>query len=638
MKPATHPRPSILHCRLSAALLGLSVITACAPAPGRSPDLLLVSIDTLRGDRWGCQGDPTARTPVADRLARRGLLIAEGRAPTPVTLPSHTTLMTGLPPVVHGVRDNGIFQLQPGVGRTLAEALHDAGWTTAAFVSSFPLMSRFGLDRGFDRYDDILRGSDATDGHLRQRPADATVDAVITWLGSPRAPSESRPLFLWTHFFDPHAEYRAPAPWNGLPGGPYGAEVAFTDTQLGRLIRTLERVRPNEWHIMVVADHGEGLGDHGELTHGVLANLSTLRIPMILSPAPGTSHLRTDPIPLAAVPATLLAAGGLPPELNVGSAPGVDEPHPVVHGETLYPFYNFGWSGLRVREENGWRLIAGPTDRLYRPAEDPGERRDVAAEYPEIVAELRAALEEDWENWSTIAWGVQTRELSEDELAALHAIGYLGQVVGEGSADDAFDRGQDPTGRVEWVTRLNAAITRLGHDDAVGAVHELREVLSEDPRNRLALEYLGRAYLQLGQPVRARRALRKALEVGRNPVRVHLDLAVVERDLGNREGQWEALWAALRVDPESVPARQAICVVLLLEGRPAEALPIMQGALDTRPRAPGVHFYLARIHEDLGNSVRARSHWESVLDYGATGALAQRAREFLNRSEGEGSR
>ncbi|NNE44882.1 MAG: sulfatase-like hydrolase/transferase, partial [Gemmatimonadetes bacterium] len=487
------------------ALATTVALPACGPgaSPADRPDILLLSIDTLRGDRWGCLGDPATRTPWMDRLARRGTLAFEGRAPAPVTLPSHTSLHTGLSPASHGVRDNGIFRMPADQGQLLAESLAGAGWTTAAFVSAYPLTKTFGLDRGFVRYDSNLGELDGDLGGMRQRPAGETVDRTLNWLGGGRgdSPAPDVPTFVWVHVFDPHAEYEPPGPWAASHAGdPYRGEVAYVDSQAGRLLRGWTAQRAGRTPLIaIVSDHGEGLHEHGESTHGALLHATTLRIPLVVATPDYAPRLIAEPMPLERIPATVLDRVGLPPRLNDGSAPTQDAPAGPVHGETLYPFYNFGWAGLRVREADGWRLIDGPAPRLYHLAVDPGETRDVAADHPERVTAMRADLEHEWERRLAVALAAEAREVSDEDLEALRALGYVGGGGASEPAEVAFTRGADPHARLVFVDRINQALTFLSHGDADRAVTALRAVVAEDPENRFAYQYLGQAAMQAGR-------------------------------------------------------------------------------------------------------------------------------------------
>lgn len=251
--------------------VGAAVVTAAAGGvwlwmPSASVqtaryNVLLVTIDTLRADRLGCYGYAGAATPVLDALAARGVRFATAIAHVPLTTPSHASILTGLTPLRHGVRDNGDFVLPDRIP-TLAEAFHDAGYRTAAFVSGFPLDRRFGLARGFDTYDDHLpHGEDRRRSAYVERPADQTTAAVRSWLegGTPS------PWFLWVHYFDPHSPYEPPPDFAArFAGRPYDGEVAFVDAQIGVLLALLEAkgLAPRT-RVLVTADHGESLGEHG---------------------------------------------------------------------------------------------------------------------------------------------------------------------------------------------------------------------------------------------------------------------------------------------------------------------------------------------------------------------------------------
>ena len=609
--------------------------------------MLLVTLDTLRGDRWGILGDPSVRTPHLDRTARGGRLSFEGRAPAPLTLPSHVSLMTGLSPAVHGVRDNGVFRLPPDGAPTVAERLRDAGWTTAAFVSSYPLVVRFGLDRGFTVYDDGLGGGDddETAGHLRERRAGETVDRLTEWLDGDSPPPPATPLFLWTHFFDPHAEYRPPDPWAALSPDPYRAEIGYLDREIGRLLRGLGENRPDRHlRILVTSDHGEALGDGGERTHGVLLGLSVIRVPVVRRDPGYSPSLEAEPVALERVAATLLELAGVDGGLHAAAAPGLDAPPEAIHAETLYPHFNFGWRGLRAREEGGWRLVSGEQDRLYRTVEDPGELRDVAAQYPDIAARMRADLEAEWDSRraqaaTAGAGDSSTNRLGPEGIEALRSLGYASAGAADGrDFDTAFETGPDPRGRAPLVDRINFGVTELGAGRAAEAVGIFEEILAADPANRMAWEYLGSSLLATEQVERARDALRKALDLGPNPTSVYLDLALAERLLGNEEAEWRALERAVAADPRTVPARNRMAKLLMDRGRVMEAKPILEAVARLRPRSPRPHVHLGRIERRLGNVDEARRHWRLVGELGAGTPyedIAEQALERIDREEGK---
>ena len=255
---------------------------------GRHPNVVLVTIDTLRADHVGSYGNAAAATPNLDALAARGVRFQTAVAHVPLTGPSHASILTGLTPLAHGFRDNGGYALGTAV-KTAAEDFRAAGYRTAAFVSGFPLDRRFGFDRGFETYDDHLpRGNDRRRTPYVERRGDATTDAVLRWFSAPPAPAA--PFFLWVHYYDPHAPYEPPGELAGrFRDAPYDGEIAFVDTQLGRLVQALEQKGAMAGTVLLVtADHGESLGEHGEGTHGIFVYDATLRVPFILA-GPGVA-------------------------------------------------------------------------------------------------------------------------------------------------------------------------------------------------------------------------------------------------------------------------------------------------------------------------------------------------------------
>ncbi len=285
-------RLALLLCLAAAALCTWLKHRTAAPT---RPNVLLISVDTLRADRLGCYGGRVP-TPGIDALARRGARFPVAVAHAPLTAPSHASLLTGLLPPRHGVRDNGAFVL-PEAPVTLAQAFGRAGWRSAAFVSGFPLDRRFGFARGFEHFDDRLpRGADAGRAAHVERRGDATAEAFLTWLAGQPAGPQAAPWLAFVHFFDPHAPYEAPGDLAAArTGGAYEGEVAFVDAQVGRLAAALAaRGESERTLVLLTSDHGESLGEHGERTHGVFVYDSTLRVPLLLA-GPGVPPRRRRP-------------------------------------------------------------------------------------------------------------------------------------------------------------------------------------------------------------------------------------------------------------------------------------------------------------------------------------------------------
>ena len=371
---------------LGAALV---LATSCragreSAAPATPPNIVLITIDTLRADRIG-----RGFTPAIDGLAATGVRFDNARTSVPLTLPSHVSIMTGQLPVAHGVRDNGVVFAPQASAPTLARRLRDAGYRTGAFVGAYVLDRRFGLADGFDTYDDRVRRQPGEGARLEaERPGGEVVDAAVAWLNQ----TTSR-FFLWVHLYDPHAPYEPPAGYPEKAGGnAYDGEVAYADAQVARLVELLRaRGVLASTVIVVTGDHGEGLGDHGEHAHGMLAYDSTLKVPLVVSGAAVPTRVVTAPVSLADLAPTLSRVAGL-----TTAGPSADLLAPTlaerdVYAETLYP-RAAGWHALSVLAGERWKLIQSSETELYDLSSDPGEQRNVAAAHAGVVQGMTARL------------------------------------------------------------------------------------------------------------------------------------------------------------------------------------------------------------------------------------------------------
>lgn len=369
-------------------LLPLLCSVTCARP--RHVNVLLVTIDTLRADRVGCYGDTGAHTPNLDRVAREGIEFDHAVTPIPVTCPSHSTILTGYYPLHHTVRNNGRYVLPPGAV-TLAGRFHDAGYRTGAFVSAFVLNRQFGLSQGFEAYDDSL---------FNERAGSETVRRALRWL-SRRDP---RPFFLWVHLYEPHTPWTPPMPYAALPlRSGYEREIAAADGAFGAL---LDRLRAgNELDrtlVVVLADHGEGLNDHGELEHGVFLYQETTRIPLLMRLPGGREAGRhvgalVSTVDLAPTVCEIAGVPAPPDEDGVTLVPALHgralTPRAGVYLETLYPKENFGWAPLTSFENSRWQWIRAPEPELYQLQQDPQERNNQNQAQPDTSALMSRRLE-----------------------------------------------------------------------------------------------------------------------------------------------------------------------------------------------------------------------------------------------------
>jgi choline-sulfatase len=559
----------------------LLALAACARTPGPAeapPSLLLVTIDTLRADRVGAYGDTAAHTPVLDRLAREGVLFERALSPAPLTLPTHAPLLTGLLPPEHGVRGNGSFALGPGP-TTLAEALRKRGLRTAAFVGAFPLARRFGLDRGFETYDDTFERAPGLHFDFAERRGDRVVEAAEAWLRE-----ATGPVFVWAHLYDPHAPYDPPEGFRGAD--PYRGEIAFADAALGRLLETWSR-RPGPSFVAVTSDHGEAFGEHGEESHGLFVYDTTLRVPLLLRGPRLPAGLRVRAtVGLQDLPATLAALGGAGELEGRSLAPHWEAttatPSPVpLYGETLAPRLDFGWSDLRAWRDGRYKYVRAPRPELFDLEEDPAEARNLVAARPEVAARLARDLEAALGRMGDAF----SRKANDSETAErLRALGYVSGPGGRGSL-------ADPKDRIEVARRIAAATGPFESPKEVVSVY--REIDRLDPENPLVGFRLADALLRAGRPAEAIPVFRRVTTGGARSADPFVGLATACAQLGRLAEAKKALEQALEVDPGSGQAHYNLGEIARARGATGEARAHYEAALSdpvTRERAQ------ARLH------------------------------------------
>ena len=480
---------------LAAILLVLGI--ACAPPMERS-SVLLITLDTTRADRLGAYGKEQAGTRNLDALAREGALFEWAFTTVPITLPAHASILTGTYPDRHGVHDNG-WALPPEPV-TLAEVFRDAGYRTAAFVSAFPLYSRFGLDRGFEVYDDTLPAQRSARRSVQQRFAQEVVEDASAWL-TEMDPED--PFFLWVHFYDPHNSYLPPPPYTQWYASDlYQGEIAYMDEWIGKLIKKIEESgHAEDTIIAVVADHGESLGEHGERTHAELIYNSTMRVPLILRGAPIEAGSRiSDPVSVVDLLPTLLELVSLevPKEVQGTSlAPalrGDPPPSRSIYFESLYSRLHHGWSELRSIVREGWKYIEAPAatgeSELYALTEDPDELNNRIAEHPEVARQLRNELHAQ----RTQPTPGSRPSLGEEEQQQLEALGYLTTKSSPLGEDDLH-----PRDGVRVFALYQDAVDRIQGNRPRLALPLIEKIEREYPGSLLAHKARGRFWIELGE-------------------------------------------------------------------------------------------------------------------------------------------
>lgn len=553
--------------------------SAFRPGAAAAHNVLLITLDTTRSDRLGCYGYERARTPHLDSVARDGIRFARVYCPAPLTLPSHSSIMTGLYPATHGVRNNG-HDLASKWG-TLAEILKGRGFATGAFVSSFSVDSRFGLGRGFDVYDDTFEAQAPLKGANAERRAEATFARFSRWLDG----SGQKRFFAWVHYYDPHLPYDPPSPYReASPGRPYDGEIAYMDHYVGAILEALKiKGLLDKTLIVVAGDHGEGFGDKVETGHGIFLYEETLRVPLLfLDPAafprPGVVE---GAVRLVDVAPTILEILGLKAEAagmegqsltsRIGNKAPADLDSLI---ETFYPRENFGWSELVGIVSGPWKYIQAPRPELYDLSKDPAEKTDLAASSPAKTAELRKTLEQELLHLSAppgATGGAAARVDDRDRLRSLGYVNFAPAKPGASAPDP-----KDMIGLLKLVQQAQAYELEEKYADAERIYREIVAAIPDSPES-----YVNLALVQARQ-----NAFDRALEtLGRGIARM----------------------------PDSEVLLVRLGHTYLVSGRPREALDTMEKVLVLNPQSVDALTVAAGLLDALGRKAEARTYYERAL-------------------------
>ncbi len=536
------------------------------------PDVLLVTIDTLRADSLGFAGNKAVETPVLDRLAAQGRVFGNAHAHNVVTLPSHANVLTGLLPYQHGIRDNTGFRLDPSIP-TLATLLKEKGYATGAFVGAFPLDSRFGLSRGFDAYDDRYpRGRTPLDFEMPERPASEVVPAALAWWNEKRG----APRFLWVHLYDPHAPYRPPRPFaERYRSNEYLGEVAATDAALAPLLDPLTSGAAPPALVIVTSDHGEALGDHGEATHGLFAYEATLHVPLVVwfrgKLSPGSSE---DFVGHTDIAPTVLAAAGIEkPASLTGSSLLADVKSRETYFEAFSTALNRGWAPLRGVIAEGSKFVDLPVPELYELSRDPAERTNLAGGKSDVLRRLARLLPAESE-----LGRARQPHAAPEEVARLRSLGYLS---GSAAVKARYSAEDDPKNLVSIDRQLHECVDLYQRGKLAEAITLGRAVLRARPGMEAGYENLGFLLRRADRADEALRVYRDAIDRGAasEELRAHYALALSEN---GRAAEAVAVLQPLASssDPETL---NALGIALSDAGRGADAVKVLDRALSQDP-------------------------------------------------------
>ena len=563
---------------------------AAAAAKRTPPNLVLITMDTTRADHLGAWGYAQAHTPNLDALAARGTRFVRVDTAAPITLPSHATILTGLFPPRHGVRDNGTFVLSPKI-ETLARRLAARGYDTAAVVSAVVLARRQGLDQGFRIYDDDLGAGYSQGSLVSERTAENTTAAALKAMAALKPP-----FLLWVHYYDPHEEYRPPTRFTQVSRGPhrlYDGEIAFMDEQIGELLKKL----PKGTDVLAVGDHGEMLGEHGEATHGLLLYRAARRVPLLLAgpdvPAGKTSDCLVSTVDVT--PTLLALAGALP-----GASPGKTAldghsllPLPAGNGcarqtytESFLPFFAYKWYPLRALGDGRSLYLKAPKSSLYDLAADPGETRDLAAAQGPAArgwdARLVGFLHAQGEKLDTPVRPENV--LSEEQRRQLASLGYLGGVA-EGPVTASLP---DPRAMAAVAQDLHRTTQAVQEGHCKEALPELQAIVRKDPHNFPALSLAGFCLKQTGRTESALALFQRAQkENDLNAVPI-ADAAGCLLELGRKPEAEREYRRALTLDPAQAVAASNLARLLRQRGDRKGAVEVLDAALRAGAHEPEI--------------------------------------------------
>ncbi|MGH9143634.1 MAG: sulfatase-like hydrolase/transferase [Vicinamibacterales bacterium] len=612
------------------------------PAAPSALNVLLVTLDTTRADHLGAYGASHAATPTFDRIAREGVLFEHAITAAPLTLPAHATIFTAKYPARHGVRDNGGFFLD-AKETTLAERLKLDGFSTGGFVGAYVLDRRWGISQGFDTYFDNFNVGKAKGSLLAsvERPANEVADHALAWLDGAAA---SR-FFAWVHFYDAHSPYDPPEPFRSrFADDPYSGEIAFVDSQVGRLLAFLERRDLLKKTIVVlIGDHGESLGEHGEISHGFFVYESVIRVPFaMLVPGKGLHQRRVaDVVRTVDVVPTILDVIGLAPAENVDGRSlvplmrgDVGELGLEAYSEAMYSRYHFGWSALHALTSGRYKYVDAPRPELYDVAVDPGEannefemRRPLADKMAQSLRRLEGSSDANVKN--------RTVEVDPDARARLAALGYIGTFTSQPTAPVSVLA--DPKDKIELFNLLTKAREELQdsrHTSNAG-LEMLERVVAKDPEVVDGWLLMGNEYAERRQFDRALKSFQRALALNPDYDLAVINTARVYRALGRPGDAVIGLSELLKRSPENLSARQQLAQALIDDHRLSEAERELSAVLAKDPHMAAARASLGALRLQQGDADAAEHELRAALAQDPDLALAHFNLALLSEQRGD---
>lgn len=571
-------------------------------------NVIVITIDTLRADHLGCYGYRAVKTPNIDALARQGILFWQAYTPTPVTFPSHTSIFTGTYPPFHGIRNNGNFILD-SKALTLAEILTEHGYRTAAFIGAYVLDSYYGLDQGFQTYDDDFSEGKSNEQELYQeKNAEQVTQEAVKWL---EKNGQDR-FFIWLHYFDPHAPYSPPSPFREeYSHNLYDGEIAYTDYWLGVLFRQLQKQKLDAKTLVILtSDHGESLGEHDELTHGVFIYDSTLRIPLIIkgSQLPSSKTVSTQVRTIDLLPTILQILGiNLPGQIQGQSLLNLvngqpDKKERILYCESYLPYYNHGWSPLSGIRTHDWKYIRAPKPELYDLRKDPAERRNRIGELSAVRGKMEAELSSLLSSIAPPPKAEKNRHTEatdgnqaafvpdQDRLKRLMSLGYISTASSIKPKEGSL---ADPKDKIGLLNYLNRGMGFLEDKDPNRAIREFKTLVEMDPNNTFGHLILGSTYCQVKFYDLALQEFLTVARIDDMYMDIHNRLASVYQIKGLSERAIEEYKLSIRNYPRCAENYNLLATVYIDLNRYDEAIEQLKEALRLKPD-------FIRAHNNLG--------------------------------------
>ncbi len=604
-----------------AGLCTLAILTVAACRSSHKSDnpqvalkpinVVLITLDTVRADHLHCYGYEKIKTPNIDAIAQQGVLFEKAVAQAPLTQPSHASMFTGTNPNVNQVRNNGGFALQPS-SITMATILQRHGWNTAGYVSATVLKKVFGFNQGFSTYDDQMPQT-SSGMETPARPANITVDHAISWLNA----QSNKPFFVWLHLYDAHQPYKPPPHFRKqYPGDPYDAEIAFADQQLGRFLNAVkQKSPPGKTLIVLLSDHGQSLGEHGEYEHGIFLYDSTVRIAWIMAGPgiPAGVRVQQQAREIDLLPTVLNLLGGKASSAVQGTslAPafsGKTVPTTYSYEETLCPKINMGWSELRGIHTAHWMYIRAPRPELYNLDHDPRELNNIIDTHPKEYRQLDAQLKKLSRLGSSGTEAVTFHDMDQRTMEQLESLGYVSNFSARHI--EMNGKGDDPKDHIATLKTLET-ISGTYNISAAREIELLQQALKNDPANPTLYGWLIDAYEKSGQYPQATQACLDALHRGIQEGMLSR-LASLYLRQGNLKQAVNYYQQAAQLDPLDVAGQSNLATVYLQTGRLADAERVFRWVLAIQPYAPAYNG-LGMVADKRNDVATARRNFERAV-------------------------